>query len=532
VIFPWGGEAGSAELIYHFGDYLLDVDRRELRLSREPVALEPQVFDLLQYLIRNRDHVVSKDDLIATVWNGRIVSESTLSSRIAAARQAIGDRGEDQRLIRTIARKGFRFVGEVKEAGGLSQPPLHQTPRTAPALPDKPSIAVLPFANLSGDPDQEYFADGITEDLITALSHLRWLFVIARNSSFVFRGRAVDVKQIARELGVRYLLEGSVRKAASRVRITGQLIDAASGTHLWADRFDGTLEDIFDLQDQVTTNVIGAIAPKLEQAEIERAKHKSTESLDAYDYYLRGMASVHQGTREANAEALKLLNHAIDLDPEFASAYGMTAWCYAWRKWDGFMADRAREVLEAERYARRATELGKEDAVALAAGGYALAFVVGDLDDGAAFLDRAILLNPNLVMAWHSLGWVKVFLGEPEAAIKNLAHAMRLSPLDSLNYRALAGTAYGHFFSGRYDEACSWADRSFRERATYRPALRVSAASHALAGRGQEAQKAMSVLQELDPALRLSNLKNLLPLRRPEDFSRWMEGLRKAGLHE
>ena len=270
-------------MIYKFQNYSLDSDRRELRCGPDRVAIEPQVFDLLLYLIHNREHVVSKDDLIAAVWNGRIVSESTISSRITVLRQAIGDRGEEQRLIRTVARKGFRFVAEVQEGKGSSTgsvsiqgPRVEQEEPARPdlrakrtvRLPDKPSIAVLPFTNMSGDLEQEYFADGISEDIITALSQFRWLFVIARSSSFTYKGRDVDVKQIGRELGVRYVLEGSVRKAGNRVRITAQLVDSIGGAHLWADRFDGALEDIFDLQDQVTIRAIGAIAPKLEQAEI------------------------------------------------------------------------------------------------------------------------------------------------------------------------------------------------------------------------------------------------------------------------
>jgi adenylate cyclase len=232
---------------------------------------------------------------------------------------------------------------------------------------------------MSGDPEQEYFADGIVEEIITALSRMRWLFVIARNPSFTYKGRAIDVKQVGRELGVRYVLEGGVRKAANRVRITAQLIDASTGAHLWADRFEGALEDIFDLQDRVTASVVGAIAPKLEQAEIERAKHKPTESLDAYDYYLRGLATLYPRTRELNDEALRLFYKAIELDPEFSSAYGMAAWCYARRKGSRWMVDRVKETAETARLAPRVVELRKEDAVALSRGGFALAYVVGDL---------------------------------------------------------------------------------------------------------------------------------------------------------
>ena len=266
--------------------------------------------------------------------------------------------------------------------------------RPALALPDKPSIAVLAFDNLSGDPEQEYFADGMVEEIIMALSRLRWLFVIARNSSFTYKGRAVDVKQIGRELGVRYIVEGSVRRAGTKVRIAGQLIDTSTGAHLWADRFEGDAADMFALQDQVTASVVGAIAPKLEQAEIARALRKPTDSLDAYDYFLRGMAAIHRWQREPTEEALAMFHRAIELDPNFASAYGMAARCYSVRKASGWMTDWARETAEAERLARRAAVLGKEDALALATAGIAIAFVVGDLDEGSALTDRALTLIP------------------------------------------------------------------------------------------------------------------------------------------
>jgi TolB-like protein len=286
-----------------FADCVLDPDRRELSRGAEPVAIGPQAFDLLLYLVTNREHVVSKDQIFDAVWDGRIVSESTLASHINAVRKAIGDSGEEQRLIRTVARKGFRFVGDVGEAPApdrtavLKAPPSNEAAARPLALPSRPSIAVLPFVNLSGDAQQDYFADGVVEDIIAALSRNRWLFVIARNSSFTYKDKMVDVKQVGRELGVRYVLEGSVRKSVNRMRITGQLIDATTGAHIWADRFEGTLENIFDLQDLMTESIVGAIAPQLERAEIERASRKPTESLDAYDYYLRGMAHFHRGTR-------------------------------------------------------------------------------------------------------------------------------------------------------------------------------------------------------------------------------------------
>ena len=315
-------------------------------------------------------------------------------------------------------------------------------PDPAPPLPDRPSIAVLPFQNLGGDPEQEYFADGVVEEIITALSRMRWLFVIARNSSFTYKGRAVDVKQVGRELGVRYVLEGSVRAAANRVRIMGHLIDATTGAHLWADSFEGGLEDIFALQDQVTASVVGAIAPELEKAEIDRARRKPTASLDAYDYFLRGMAEVHKWKREANAEALRLFGKAIELDPDFAAAWGMAARCLSQRKACGWATDHAADVAEVRRLARRAAELGADDAVALATAGIGLAYVAGDTGDGGALLKRALALNPNLAMAWYFSGWANVWYGEPELALAQLAHAMRLSPHDPQIAMMQAGTAW------------------------------------------------------------------------------------------
>src|SRR5262245_4289550 len=527
--------AGSGKLLYLCEDCGLDTDRRELYRATGLMSVEPKVFDLLVYVIRNRGRVVSKDDLIATIWNGRIVSESALTTCINAARTAIGDSGEAQRLIKTFPRKGIRFVGVVREEQNSSMAladAAHRPSHLSLALPDKPSIAVLSFDNLSGDPGQEYFADGIVEDIITALSRMRWLFVIARNSSFTYKGRAVDVRQVGRELGVRYVLEGSVRKAGNRVRIAGQLIDASTGTNMWADRFEGQLEDIFDLQDQVTASVVGAIAPKLEQAEIERAQRKPTESLDAYDHFLRGMACVHRWTREANAEALRHFAKAIQFDPDFAAAYGMAARCYAQRKGSGWTVDRSKETAEAERLARRAATLGRDDAVALYAAGMAPAFVVGDLDGGAALIARALMLNPNSAWGWLFSGWVKVWLGEPEIAIEQVARAMRLSPSDPHVFNMQAAAAAAHFFAGRYAEASSWADATVREQPNHLIGQCILAASGALGGQLTGVRNAMLLLCQLNPTLRLSNLKDLFPLKRPEDLARLAEGLRKAGLPE
>ena len=519
-----------------FGECVLDTSRRELSRGGEAVAVGPQVFDLLIHLIENRDRVVSKDELFDVIWRGRTISKSTLTSHVNFARRAIGDTGEEQRLIRTISRKGFRFVGDVREApprsAATSSVAETGTPLGPLALPAQPSVAVLPFLNLSGDPDQDYFADGVVEDIIGALSRMRWLFVIARNSSFTYKGRAVDVKQVGRELGVRYVLEGSVRKAGNRVRVTGQLIDATAGAHLWADRFASSLDDIFDLHDELATSVVGATAPQLERAEIQRAKHKTTEKLDAYDYYLRGMASFHQGNREGMTEALPLLYQAIERDPGFASAYAMAAACLFWSKFNGWIADRSQVTSEGARLAHRAIELGKDDAVALARGGHALANFVGDLDSGIALIDRALLLNPNLAGAWFLGGFVQIMRGEPDNAIERLAYAMRLSPLDSEMYRMQCGTALAHLFAGRFNDAAPWAEKSLRDLPSFLIAACIIAASHAFGGRTNEAQRAIQNLRQLDPALRLSNLRDWLQFHRTEYLTILSDGLRLAGLPE
>ncbi|MNM42691.1 invasion protein regulator [compost metagenome] len=329
---------------------------------------------------------------------------------------------------------------------------------------------------------------------------------------------------------MRYVLEGSVRKAGKRVRITGQLIEASTGEHLWAERFEGQLDDLFELQDQVAESVVGAIAPQLERAEIERAKRKPTADLCAYDYYLRATAKLHNGTREAIAQALPLFYRAIECDAEFASAYGMAAWCYFWRKLNGWMDNRTEEIAEGARLARLAVELGRDDAVALTRGGHALGHLTGDLDGAIALLDRARLLNPNLAPAWYLGGILRALRGETETAIDNLNHAARLSPLDPEMFRMQVGIALAHFFAGRLDEAAAWAEKSLLNLPSLLAAVALLAASHALSGRMDSARQAMQRLRAQDPALRVTGLREWLPIYRDEDLARLAEGLRLAGL--
>jgi len=325
-------------MLLAFGDHVLDSERRELRRGGEPLALEPQVFDLLVYLVQNRDRVVSKDDLLHAVWGGRIVSDSALAARINAARRALGDNGAAQRWIRTLPRKGVRFIGIVREA---------QEPAPVSSPPPRLSIVVLPFLNLSSDPEQQYFADGMVQEITTAIARLPWLFVIARNSAFTYKGKPVDVKRVAQELGVRYVLEGSVRKAGNRVRVTGQLIDSATGAHIWADRFDGTLEDIFELQDQVASSVAGAIEPKLRQSEIARASRKPPANLTAYHLYLRALAQSYRFTEEGHAEAVVLARQALAMDPSYAPAAALVGRCRGHQRLQGWGALSANDIAEA-----------------------------------------------------------------------------------------------------------------------------------------------------------------------------------------
>jgi TolB-like protein/class 3 adenylate cyclase/Tfp pilus assembly protein PilF len=441
------------------------------------------------------------------------------------------DMGE--RLLKNIDRPIRVYSARQGDPNSAAVPFQGPTNTAKPlALPDKPSLAVLPFQNMSGDPEQEYFADGMVEDIITALSRFKSLFVIARNSSFTYKGRAVDIKRVGRELGVRSVLEGSVRKAGPRVRITGQLIEAATDRHLWADKFDGALDDVFALQDQVTTRVVGAIAPLVEFAEIERAKRKPVVNLNAYDLDLQATAELYRLSKPASERALELLNQSIDLDPDFAKGHCLKAFCYSWRKINGWMINPADEMAEAERHARRALEMGNDDALILAFVGYTLAAVIGDFDDGMACVDRALEINPNLAAAWGASAWIRVFKGQLDLAIEHAAIYMRLSPLDPNMQSLRNATASAHMFAGRFEEAASWAKRALQAKTDFHPALRLAAAAEALAGNMDAAQKYRVRLQQLDPTLRLGNVRDKSSRYQPQHFAVYLEGLRKAGLPE
>jgi len=399
-------------------------------------------------------------------------------------------------------------------------------------LPDKPSLAVLPFQNPSGDPAQDYFVDGIVEEIITAISRLPWLFVIARNSSFVYKGKFPDIRQVGRELGVRYVLEGSLRKAGNRVRITGQLIDTTTGAHIWTDRFDGALDDIFELQDQVASSVVGAIEPKLRQSEIERARRKPTESLDAWDLYLRALALRYQYTEESMREAISLLERALAIDPSYAPAAALIGSCRLNQKAHGLGQVSDAEIGEAVRLARRAIEAGKDDPDALWMAAHALSFFTGEHATAANVVDRALTLNPNSAHAWLVRGMVSNMQERPDQAIAAVEHGMRLSPLDPLRRGFTIIMAVAHFAAGRYEAAIEWADRTLAAQPDYRQAMRIRAASCAYLGRLEEAHDWLIRMLHFEPGMTIARVKALAPPFPPELLARYIEGLRKAGLAE
>lgn len=523
-------------LIAEFGSVVAAVSCAaaiQARLAESQEQVSPERRTVLRIGVNLGDVVVEGDDLLGDGVNvaarleqacppGGILISGAAYDQLSG-KLDVGFEPTGELRLKNIARpvRAYRMMPDGVPALGAAAIPLT----------DRPSIAVLPFVNMSGDPEQEYFADGIVEDIITALSRFGWLFVIARNSSFTYKGKAVDVKQVGRELGVRYVLEGSVRKSSNRVRIAAQLIEAATGAHLWADRFEGSLEDVFDLQDQVTASVVGAVEPKLQRAEIELARRKPPERLDAYDCHLRAMASLYRLTRDSLTEARQLFHRAIELDPDYAAPYGMAAWTVHLFRTNGWMDDPAREIDEGRNLARRATALGRDDPTALWSGGFALAYLAGEVETGAAHVDRALVLNPNAAAAWDVSGWLRIYLGHPDDAIECFARAMRLSPLDSFFYFGCTGMAFAHICARRFEEAASWATRATHEQANWAATWRIAAIAYALSDRMPEAQAAIARMREIDPDLRISTyLPITSPFRRSEDRNLCIEALQRAGL--
>ena len=522
-------------MLFRFSDHRLDTDLRELRRGTEAVAVEPQVFDLLVYLVENRDRVVNKDDLLASIWGGRIVADSTLTSRITAARKAIGDSGEEQKLIRTIARKGFRFVGEV-HSSETGQPARaepaekgHERPRPALLLPDRPAIAVLPFTNMTDDPAQDYFSDGISEDIITALSKLRWFFVIARNSSFIYKGKSVHMKQIADELGVGYVVEGSVRKVGDRVRITVQLNDATTGSHVWAERYDRDLADVFAVQDEITEAIVAAIEPQLFAAENFRARRKPPDSMDAWDLVMRALSHYWRVTRQDNLVAQALLEQAIAIDPNYGQALGVLATSYMFTAHMGWQ-EMAPATEISERLAKAAIRADSEDPWAHSALGYAYLFV-RRFDDSLAELELALRLNPNFAFAQGMFGLALCYSGRWEEGDLAAGRALRLSPRDPFSAVYCGIASYAQFLGCNYDEAMRFAREAVRQRDDFVGAHRVLTAAAGMAGQGDVAKSSLQELRRAQPNISLAWIASQMPIKLDADRQRYLEGFRRAGLN-
>ena len=502
---------------FFFSNYVLDPDRRELTRGGEAVPVEPQVFDLLAYLIESRERVVSKDDLIGRIWDGRAVSDSTLTSRINAARKAVGDNGKDQAVIRTIARKGFRFVGDVQvqRAGpgreaGRARRPLDQ-PGEPPSAPspaqDRTAIAVLPFANLSGEPEQEYFSDGISEDIITALSKLRWFHVIARNSSFIYKGKSVHHRQIGEELGVSYVVEGSVRKEGDHVRITAQLVDAVTGSHLWAERYDRGLADVFAVQDEITQAVVAAIEPQLYAAEDFRARRKTPDNMAAWDLVMRALSHYWRVTRQDNLVAQALLEKAIAVDPGYGQALSLLAACHTFSAHMGW-EDMSKAVPVAEQAALAAIRADSEDAWAH----YALASVYlfnRRFDDCIAEFELALQLNPNFSPARGIYGVALSYRGRWQEGDRAAREALRFSPRDPFAAIYCGVAAYCQYVGHNYEEAIRLAREALRHRSDFAGAHRVLAAAAGMSGQQDVARAAITELRRAQPTISLSWIAEL-----------------------
>jgi TolB-like protein/cytochrome c-type biogenesis protein CcmH/NrfG len=522
-------------LQFQFTDHQLDTDRRELRRGGEIVAVEPQVVDLVVHLVQHRDHVVTKDDLFEHIWQGRIVSESTLTSRINAARKAVGDSGHAQSVIRTIARKGFRFVGEVRMPAAAAPPASNGarevSPPTVPAaapLLDRPAIAVLPFVNMSGDQEQDYFADGISEDIITALSKLRWFYLMARNSSFAYKGKSVHIKQLGEELGVDYIVEGSVRKDGDLVRITAQLNDVATGGHLWAERYDRALADVFAVQDEITQSVVAAIEPQLYAAENFRSLRRTPDNIDAWGLVMRALSHYWRVTRADNLVAQALLEKAISFDRHYGQALGLLAACHTFSAHMGW-EEMGRALEVAERSALAAIHADSEDAWAH----YALASVYlfnRRYDDSLAEFELALRLNPNFSPARGVYGVALSYCGRWEDGDRAARQALLLSPRDPFAAIYCGVAAYCQFVGRNYAEAIRLAREALRQRSDFVGGHRVLTAAAAMAGNTQLARSALAETRRAQPNISLAWLASEMPFKLEADREHYVEAFRKAGL--
>jgi TolB-like protein len=518
-------------MLYVFDDYVLDTDRRELRRRSAAIDVEPQVFDLIAYLVQNRDRVASRDDLIDSVWRGRVVSESTLSSRINAARTALGDSGATQRLIRTLPRKGVRFVGEVREGETMAEP-LQAAAAVAPASMDGAAIAVLPFTNMGGDAEGDYFADGMAEEIITALARCGGLLVIARNSSFIYKGRSVDIRQVGRELGVGYVLEGSVRRHGPQLRVTAQLIETTAGTHLWAERYDGTLDGVFQLQDHIAESAAAAIEPKLRYAEVDRVRRKPTESLEAYDLWLRALARFGEFTRESIAAAQHLLTQALTIDPDYVQAMASSAYYHAQCHFQGWLPPASEERGHAIALAYRAVRLAPNEPNVL----WQAAFAVWTFEQsGPRSLElfrRSLQINPNSAAGLAMAGWVEAANGDAVAGRALLERSIRLSPRHPRLWFAYTGMAITSHLEQNYEECIAWAEKALVQHGRFAVALRMLAAALVNTGQLERARAAMAEALSIEPDMTLSGLTSRIPLGDTPMLQNYRAALLRAGLPE
>jgi TolB-like protein len=495
-----------------FSDCAVDVERRELRRAGEAVHVEPQAFDLLVYLITHRDRVVSKDELLEAVWNGRIVSDSALTTRINAARQAIGDSGKRQLLIQTLARRGFRFIADVVEDAARQvgqRPSLDSAQQPAPVkvatAPERPSIAVLPFESLGGTLDDSYVAEGLAEDLITSLSHIRWLTVIARNVSFAYKSRREDARAIGAGLNAGYLIEGSVRRALGRIRITVELIDAESGAHLWGDRFDGQIDDVFDLQDQISASVIGAIEPSLRGAEIARAQRKRHDNLGAHDLYLCALPHAYAHTAEGRDTALDLLGRALAIDPNCAQAHGLAAWCHIQRAWIESPDLRANQE-KALAHAKAVMALRTHDASTLAFAANAYVRATGDCSTSIQMIEHALARNPSNAHALGVGAVAYVWDGQLDRTMDLAERALRLSPLDPTRHHALVAISRAKLVHGELEAAVTAARRAVQASPGHLPSHAHVLICLVRLRRMQELKTAVELVRTSFPGLRLAHL--------------------------
>jgi TolB-like protein len=521
----------ETNVVYRFGDYSLDTERLELRCGNRLCELEPQVFSLLEYLVLQRDRVVSKDELIEAVWHRHAVSDSTLNARISSARRAVGDSGKDQAIIRTFPRRGFRFIAPVSSEEsvaseeGSARPLFAYMGRSA-----KPVVAVLPFDNLSSGEDDQYFSDGITEDIITALTKNRWLFVIARNTTFAFRDHSTNIRRVADELGADYVVEGSVRKSGNRVRITAQLVDATTGGHIWAQNYDRELADIFAVQDEITQTVVGRIEPEVGAVERHRVKGKPSQNLDAWDCYHLGLAQFYRFSQEGNAESQRLFQHSIELDPEFAGPYSWLAYAII-LSMVYFDADPEPEKLDdALRHARKAVEIDDQDFMThLIVGRVHLARCEYDLALNEVQIAKE--LNPCHAHAYCAVGDSLAYEGRLEESIVQFETAIRLSPHDPFRWAFYSYRALAHLFLGQFEAAVEWA-----QRAVGTPNCQYWSNAHLVCalghlGRSDETSAAKETLLRRVPNFSCDFArKKLFYIKRPEQMNLYLEGLRKAGI--